>query len=119
MKILFTLLPLFITAALLFAGNGLQGTLITLRASDEGFGTQLIGLMGMAYYAGFMLSNLYSTRLIKSFGHIRVFAGMAALTSAGSLALILMLNPYVWIVLRALMGFCFAGVFFGGGKLDQ
>lgn len=104
-------IPLLITAAILFAGNGLQGTLIALRANAEGFDTALIGLMGAAYFLGFMVSCLQVTRLIRAFGHIRVFAALAAVAAAGTLVLVLFVNPYVWIVLRATMGFCFAGVF--------
>ncbi len=102
---------LLITAGILFAGNGLQGTLIALRASAEGFPTTLVGLMGASYFLGFMLSCLYVARLIRAFGHIRVFAALAAVASAGSLLLVLLIDPYVWIVIRAAMGFCFAGVF--------
>jgi hypothetical protein len=46
MKALLPLSPLLAAAAILLAGNGLQGTLITLRAGQEGFDASLIGLMG-------------------------------------------------------------------------
>ena len=66
--------------------------------------------MGAAYYIGFAASCLYTAKLIKAFGHIRVFAAMAAIASAGSLLLLLALDPVAWILIRAAMGFCFAGL---------
>ncbi len=103
--------PLLVTAGILFAGNGLQGTLIALRANAEGFDTSLVGLMGASYFLGFMLSCLYVGRLIRAFGHIRVFAALASLAAVGTLLLVLLIDPFVWIGIRAVMGFCFAGVF--------
>jgi len=105
------IIPLMLSAAILFAGNGLQGTLIALRASGEGFPTAFIGLMGAAYFLGFMVSCFQITRLIRAVGHIRVFAALAAVAAAGTLALVLVVDPYVWIAVRAVMGFCFAGLF--------
>jgi MFS family permease len=104
-------LPLFATAAILFAGNGLQGTLIALRANEEGFSTSLIGLMGAAYFVGFMVSCLKTSQIIRAVGHIRAFAALAAVAAAGTLLLVLVIDPYAWIALRAAMGFCFAGLF--------
>ena len=40
------LAPLLLAAGILLAGNGIQGTLIALRASQEGFGPLLIGMIG-------------------------------------------------------------------------
>ena len=71
----------------------------------------LVGLMGTGYFIGFMISCLFTARLIRAVGHIRVFAALAAIASAGCLLLVLIINPYVWIALRFVLGFCFAGLF--------
>jgi MFS family permease len=105
------LVPLLFAAAILLAGNGLQGTLIALRAVSEGFSPTLIGFMGAAYFGGFMLSCVWTAHLIRMVGHIRVFAALASVTAAGSLALVLLIDPIAWMVLRFAMGFAFAGVF--------
>ena len=105
------LVPLLLAAAILLAGNGLQGTLVALRATSEGFSPSLIGFMGAAYFGGFMLSCVWTAHLIRAVGHIRVFAALASVTAAGSLALVLIIDPYAWMVLRFAMGFAFAGVF--------
>ncbi len=98
-------------AGILLAGNGLQGTLITLRGAEEGFDAAFIGLMGTAYFGGFLVSCVISPRLLKAVGHIRVFAALAAIASAVSLTLVLWIEPLTWIVLRFIMGFCFSGLF--------
>lgn len=105
------LLPLFVAAGILLAGNGIQGTLISLRANLEGFDPVLIGLLGTAYFAGFALACLLTPRLIRNVGHIRVFAALAALASAGTMALVLVVDPFVWLVIRFTTGFCFSGLF--------
>ena len=105
------LLPLLVAAGVLLAGNGLQGTLVTLRAAREGFDASFIGLMGTAYFAGFLISCIMTPRLLRAVGHIRVFAAMAAIASAASLLLVLMITPSAWIILRLVMGFCFCGLF--------
>jgi MFS family permease len=97
-------------AGILLAGNGLQGTLIALRAAQEGFDPAMVGLMGTGYFVGFLISCLVTARLIRAVGHIRVFAALAAV-AAGSLLLVLLIDPLAWIGLRFVLGFCFAGLF--------
>ncbi len=104
------LFPLMIAAAILLGGNGLQGTLITLRANIEGFDLTLIGLMGTAYYLGFIASSFYTIKLIRIVGHIRVFAALAALSASGSLLMILFPDAWFWIFVRLIAGFCFSGL---------
>ena len=105
------LIPLLIAAGILLGGNGLQGTLIALRGAKEGFEPATIGLMGTAYFGGFLLGCLAITRIMKAVGHVRSFAALAALASSGTLLLVLMIDPYVWATIRFLTGFCFAGLF--------
>ncbi|MCP4314632.1 MAG: MFS transporter [Hyphomicrobiales bacterium] len=105
------LVPLFVAAAILLAGNGLQGTLISLRGSDEGFSTLMIGIIGAAYFAGFMGGCFIVPHLLRAVGHIRTFSALCAIAASGTLLLVLIVDPYVWIALRFLMGLCFASLF--------
>lgn len=105
------LIPLLIAAGILLAGNGLQGTLIALRGAEEGFSETLIGLMGSAYFAGFLVGCLCVPRLLRAVGHIRAFAALAAMGAAGSLLLILFVDPVAWIAIRFLSGICFSSLF--------
>ena len=97
--------------ALLLVGGGLQGSLIALRAAIEGFDTPLIGLIMAGYFIGFVLGSRYSSQLIRSAGHIRVFAALASIASAAALLHILYTDPWSWWVLRVITGFCFAGLY--------
>ncbi len=111
MKTLGPLVPLLIAAGVLLAGNGLQGTLIALRAAEEGFDTAYIGYLGTAYFAGFLMSCIVTPRLLRAVGHIRVFAALAAITAASTLVLVLWIDPFAWMLLRLITGFSFAGLF--------
>lgn len=105
------LIPLLIAAGILLGGNGLQGTLIALRGNMEGFSDTVIGLMGTFYFAGFLLGCLAVSRMMKAVGHVRAFAALAAVASAGTLLLILVIDPVMWCAVRFAGGFCFAGLF--------
>jgi MFS family permease len=105
------LIPLLVAAGILLAGNGLQGTLIALRGQAEGFSPALIGLMGTAYFAGFFVGCVAITRMLRAVGHIRCFAALAALAASGTLMLVLVVDPVMWVVMRFTVGFCFAGLF--------
>jgi MFS family permease len=95
---------------LLYLGYGLQSTLVPLRASAEGFNRVSIGLLGSAYYGGFVAGCLFAPYLIIRAGHIRVFAAMMAVIAAASLVFPLWISVTGWFLLRTLIGFCFAGV---------
>lgn len=99
---------LLIGVSILMTGQGLQGTLLPVRASLEAFSTVSIGLMGAAYFLGFTLGCLKGGDLVKRVGHVRVFLAMTALGSSAPLVHGLLLNPAAWGLLRMLTGFCFA-----------
>lgn len=95
----------------LMLGDGLQGTLLAVRADIEGFSATLTGLVMSAFYVGFLVGSILSPRITAKVGHIRVFAALAALASASILVHALFINVTVWIFLRLLSGFCFAGLY--------
>lgn len=105
------LIPLLIAAGILLAGNGLQGTLIAIRGAEEGFSTAVIGLIGAGYFGGFMAGCFLISPLLRSVGHIRVFAALAAIASCATLLLIMIVDPIAWFILRAILGLCFASLF--------
>lgn len=105
------LIPLLITAGILLGGNGLQSTLIALRGAQEGFSASTIGLMGTAYFMGFLLGCIFITRIMKAVGHVRAFAALAAIAASATLTLVLVIDPVMWSVIRFATGFCFAGLF--------
>jgi MFS family permease len=110
-KTLLTSWPLFFGLSMLMIGNGLQGTLLGVRASIEHFDTTAIGLIMSFYYVGFLAGSAVVPRLVVKVGHIRVFAAMASLASTTVLIHGLFPNPYLWCVVRILSGFSFAALF--------
>ncbi|WP_262525211.1 MFS transporter [Agrobacterium tumefaciens] len=105
------LIPLLITAGILIGGNGLQGTYIALRGLSEGFSASTIGLISAAYSMGFALGCISVTRLLRKVGHIRTFATMAAVASAASIAMPLIIHPLFWMLMRFIIGIAVACLF--------
>lgn len=97
--------------ALLMLGNGLQGSLLGLRASLEGFGTSVTGLVISAFYVGLLIGAALTPRLVLRVGHIRVFAALASVASAFILLHAVFLSAPVWFVIRLVTGFCFSGLY--------
>jgi MFS family permease len=99
---------LLLGVAILLTGQGLQGTLLPVRATMENFSTVAIGTFGAAYFLGFTAGCWRGTKLVQRVGHVRVFAAMTALASASPLLHGLWIDLWVWSVLRFISGFCFA-----------
>ena len=102
---------LLVGTAALMLGQGLLVTLLPVRAALEGFSTSWIGYMGGVYSGGFAVGCILGPRLIRKVGHIRAFAGFAAMAAAGSLVYQLLPTPVMWLSMRGLTGICFAVLF--------
>jgi MFS family permease len=102
---------LLLAAALLLAGNGAQFTLLPLRGQAEGFSTLALGVMGSAYYVGFVAGCLLGPYLILRAGHIRAFTALVAIAAATTLAYALAPEPISWSLLRLVTGFALAGFY--------
>ncbi|MGN7291629.1 MFS transporter [Rhizobium sp. SAFR-030] len=105
------LIPLLVTAGILIGGNGLQGTYIALRGSAEGFAPTTIGLIGAGYSIGFAIGCLTVTRILRSIGHIRTFAAMAAIAACCSILMPLIVSPIFWALMRFAIGISVATLF--------
>jgi len=102
------ILALLISISLLLMGNGLQGTLLPVRASIEAFSALDIGILGSAYFLGFAAGCVYGPYIVRRVGHIRTFTAMATIASCAVLVHAFVLSPLVWWLLRAMTGVCFA-----------
>ena len=111
LKRLIAVWPLLFGIFILTISNGLQGTLLGLRASSEGFPVAITGIIMAMYYAGFLIGCQYVPKMIASVGHIRVFAALASMASTTILLHGLFVDPWLWIPIRLLTGFCFSGLF--------
>lgn len=103
--------PLWVGVAMLLLGNGLLGTLLGVRAGIEGFAIATVGIIMSAYYVGYLAGSRVGPKFIHRVGHIRTFAALAAIASATASLHAISATPVVWIVLRALTGLCFAGLY--------
>ena len=102
---------LLIGITLLMVGNGMQGTLLGVRGAIEGFSTGSMSVIMSAYFAGFLLGSQFVPGMIRRVGHVRVFAFLGSLASAGLILFPAITHPVAWIALRLLLGFCFCGVY--------
>jgi len=99
---------LLLGVAMLQLGNGLQGTLLPVRAQVEAFTQLELGALGSAYFFGFVVGCYFGPWLVRNSGHIRTFTAMVALASALVLTHPLVVDPAFWLVVRAASGVCFA-----------
>lgn len=102
---------LLLSAGILLTGNGLQSTLLPIRAQFEAFSTFDIGVLGSAYFFGFALGCLFGPHVVRRVGHIRAFTALVSVTSTTALLHVLLLEPVVWWILRVMTGFCFAALY--------
>jgi MFS family permease len=102
---------LLLGVLLLLIGNGLQGTLLGIRGAIEGFDAATMSIVMSAYYLGFLAGSRRASTLIGRVGHVRVFAALASLISAAFILYVATPHPIAWILMRLVVGFCFAGVY--------
>ena len=92
-------------------GNGLQGTLLSVRGELEDFSTFEMSVIMSAYFVGFLGASRLVPEFIRRVGHVRVFAALASLISAILILYPLLVNPWIWTGGRIIIGFCFCGVY--------
>lgn len=96
---------------LLMLANGLQGSLLGVRAEAEGFDAAVTGLVMSGFFVGLLAGSVWTPRAISLVGHVRVFAAMSAIASVSILLHALFIDEFVWWAIRFVTGFCYAGVF--------
>lgn len=106
-----TILPLLVGIFFIMLGNGMHFTLVGLRGDIEDFSAGALAIVTSAYFGGFLLGARSAPKLIQRVGHIRVFAAVGSFLSAGLIALPLLVDPIAWTVVRAVIGFCMAGIY--------
>ncbi len=96
------------SAFLLFAG-GMNSLILPVRGSAEGFSAILLGLLGTSWAAGYVLGCIFTPGLVAKVGHIRAFSVMSSFAAIAILGSLVVIDAWVWIILRSASGFCFAG----------
>jgi len=102
---------LLVGIGFMMLGNGLQGTLLGLRATMDDFETYIIGIMMSGYFVGICVGSMVAPRLVARVGHIRVFAALASAASIAILVHGLYVNAATWTAMRLLTGFSYAGLY--------
>jgi MFS family permease len=109
--IFLTTWPLLLGMGILMLGAGLQGTLIGVRATLEGYSTPVIGAIMSCYYVGYLVGTLTAPRMLHRIGHIRLFAALTAIASVTILIQGFFVQPLAWGAMRLCSGWCFAGIY--------
>ncbi|PPR44509.1 MAG: putative MFS-type transporter YcaD [Alphaproteobacteria bacterium MarineAlpha5_Bin8] len=109
--ILFKTWALFFGFAIICLGHGLQGTLIGVRATLEGFSFISTGFIVAGYYLGYLFGSILIPILLERVGHIRVFAALASLASIAILLHTIFIDPYSWFFIRILTGVSLSGIY--------
>ncbi len=110
-QVLSTAWALLLGMGLLMVGNGLQGTILGVRGEIEGFSTLEMSFVMSAYFMGFLGGSRLAPEMIRRVGHVRVFAALASFISAVMIMYPLLTDPIAWFLGRAVIGFCFSGVY--------
>lgn len=91
--------------------NGLQGTLLGVRAGIEGFSTFTTGIVMSGYFIGVFIGSFVAPKLVQRVGHIRVFSALASLASISILFHGVYIDPWLWMAMRVVTGISFAGFY--------
>lgn len=110
-SILLSTWALLLGFGILMLGDGLQATLLAVRADQEGFSATVTGLIMSSFYIGFLSGSILAPGITAQVGHVRVFAAFAAMASAAILVHAVFIQVWIWIALRLVSGFCFAGLY--------
>ena len=102
---------LLLGIVLIMLGNGMHFTLIGLRGGIEGFSSAELAIVTSGYFMGFLSGARLTPSLIRRVGHVRVFAALGSFMSAGLIAFPLVTEPWAWVLLRLIVGFCMSGIY--------
>ena len=103
-KVLKNSWALFLGMGFLMMAYGFQGSLLGVRAVQEDFSLTATGFMMSGYFVGYFIGAATIPNIISRVGHIRVFAAFASLASLVILVHSILINPFVWFLLRVLTG---------------
>jgi MFS family permease len=102
---------LFLGMGLIMLGNGLQSTLLGVRASIEDFGRTITGVVMSGFFIGLIAGCNIVPRMVGRVGHVRTFGALASLASTSILVQAIFVTPWVWWVMRFVTGFAYAGIY--------
>lgn len=111
LKVIASSWPLLLGILLVMVGNGVQGSLLGIRGTLQGFTTFQLSIVTSAYFLGFLMGSRLAPLLIQKVGHVRVFAALGSIISAVLVLYPVLLEWQIWAFMRVLIGLAFAGVY--------
>jgi MFS family permease len=105
------LVALLASTGLFVASHGLQTFVVPVRAAVEAFSSFGIGVIGSAFFTGFVVGCLAVPHIIRRAGHVRVFTALVAVAAAAALLPSLGIDIILWVVARLITGFAMAGLY--------
>jgi MFS family permease len=109
-SVIYPVTALLLGLAILLVGNGMLAILLGLVAGEV-FGGALAGIVMGGYFVGWVAGSYCIPAIIRSVGHIRTFAALAALASVVAAAHGALVDPLAWWLLRLLSGGCLVGIY--------
>lgn len=100
-----------LSIAIFMLGSGFFVSFQSIFLEELGYSNVIIGYVHSAYYAGMLIGTFKVEHFIHRVGHIRAMAAFATICAVIIQVQALFQDPYLWIVLRLVVGYCLAGVF--------
>ncbi len=101
---------LFVAIGFLAIGYGMMMTFIGIYLKEIGSSDTVIGIINASFFAGAILSSIFSQKIISTVGHIRSFSVFAAIMVGTCLLHSVYVNELFWGVLRLISGFAYYGL---------
>ncbi len=108
---LLNVVPVLLGVAFAQLALGLSTQLIPLLLLQGGTGSTLIGIVGSAYFVGFLAGALLVPWAVRRVGHVRAFALLAAVCADCALLMVWGHGAVAMAVLRLITGFASSGIF--------
>ena len=102
---------LLLGIGIIMLGHSLQGTLLGVRATSEGFTPIVTGIVMSGYYMGIIIGSRITPIMISHVGHVRVFAALASVVSASALLHSIYVTPAGWLIMRVITGIGLSGLY--------
>lgn len=100
-----------VSMLILTVGNGLFTTMTSLQLKTLSVSDFFVGCVAAAYFLGLMIGSYTSQRFIIRVGHIRAYAAFATIMTVATLLQGMVGLPWLWLVLRFIVGYGLAGLF--------
>ncbi len=97
--------------ALAMSGNGLLLMLFSVRSTEAGFGSTVTAVVVSGYYLGFLVGSQVAAGLVRKTSTGVAFGLLSLLVAITSFVAPLWVSASFWIVLRSIIGFCFASIY--------